>query len=43
MLKSIASIFSPLRILPSAAVSLKMVIQKMCKEGNSCDDGIKTI
>ena len=40
LLKRIASIFDPAEILTPAAVPLKILFQRMCKEGSSWDDDI---
>ena len=40
LLKRIASIFDPVAILLPVAVPLKILFQKMCKEGSSWDDDI---
>ena len=39
-IKRIASIFDSVRILSSAVVPLKILFQKMCKEGSGWDDDI---
>ena len=41
LLNRVASIFDPVGILPSAVVLLKILFQKICKEGSSWDDDIK--
>ena len=40
LLKRIASIFDPIEILSPAVVLLKILFQRMCKEGSSWDDDI---
>ena len=40
LLKRISLIFDPVGILSSAVVPLKILFQKMCKEGSSWDDDI---
>ena len=40
LLKRIASIFDPIEILSPAVVLLKILFQRMCKEGSSRDDDI---
>ena len=40
LLKRIVSIFDPVGILSPAVVPLKILFQKMCKEGSNWDDDI---
>ena len=40
LLKKIVSVFDPVGILSPAVVPLKILFQKMCKEGSSWDDDI---
>ena len=40
LLKRIASMFDPIEILSPAVVLLKILFQRMCKEGSSWDDDI---
>ena len=40
LLNRIASIFDPVGILSPAVVPLKILFQRMCKEGGSWDDDI---